>query len=120
MVDRKLNCEEAVYSDDYEDYIVDYYITVDDVVERYGDLCTQTINDRQTVIYLPKSDGEFLVSRLNYRALPDCYGLLDTAALQETGILRLRRQPFLNLSGQGVLVGIIDTGIDYMHTGFCV
>lgn len=118
MANGENDCEEAVYSEAYEDYILDYYFTADDVRERYGSNCIQSINDRQSVIYLPVSDGTFLVNRLNYRALPDCYGLLDTAALQETGILRLRRQPFINLTGQGVLVGIIDTGINYLHPAF--
>ena len=30
----------------------------------------------------------------------------------------MRRQPFLDLYGQGVIVGVIDTGIDYTHPVF--
>lgn len=46
------------------------------------------------------------------------YGLSDLLAAEETGVLRLRRQPFLNLTGRGILLGIADTGIDYTHPAF--
>ena len=37
---------------------------------------------------------------------------MDTRELEETGVLRVRRSPQLGLRGQGVLIGVIDTGID--------
>ena len=46
------------------------------------------------------------------------YGLTDLAAAEELGVLKLRRQPYLNLTGRGVLFGIADTGIDYTHPVF--
>lgn len=46
------------------------------------------------------------------------YGLSDLIAAEEMGVLRLRRQPFLNLTGRGIIFGIADTGIDYTHPVF--
>lgn len=40
-------------------------------------------------------------------------GPLDRPALEASGITQVHRQPFLDLQGQGVIVGIVDTGIDY-------
>ena len=45
-------------------------------------------------------------------------GLLGERALKAAGILRVQEQPFLNLRGSGVLVGIVDTGIDYTNSVF--
>ncbi|HBL83794.1 MAG: hypothetical protein A2Y17_08365 [Clostridiales bacterium GWF2_38_85] len=45
-------------------------------------------------------------------------GLLDKQALEASGIIQMQQQPYLNLRGQGVLVGIIDTGIDYTNEVF--
>ena len=45
----------------------------------------------------------------------DCWG---KRALEAAGILRVQEQPFLNLRGSGVLVGIVDTGIDYTNSVF--
>lgn len=38
------------------------------------------------------------------------YGLSDLLAAEEMGVLRLRRQPHLKLTGKGILFGIADTG----------
>ncbi len=46
------------------------------------------------------------------------YGLSDLIAAEELGVLQLRRQPYLNLTGRGVIFGIADTGIDYTHPAF--
>ena len=46
------------------------------------------------------------------------YGLSDLAAAEELGVLRLRRQPYLNLTGRNLILGIADTGIDYTHQVF--
>jgi hypothetical protein len=43
--------------------------------------------------------------------LPRCFGLMSSEAmLAETGIATIRRQPRLDLLGQGVMLGIVDTG----------
>ena len=111
-------CEEAVYSEAYIDYIADYTINAETFRQMYDDICVQYINDSEAAIYERYSGEEFLINKRGYRAFPKCYGLLDNEALVESGILRLRRQPFFNLTGQGVLVAVIDTGIDFRHPAF--
>ena len=39
--------------------------------------------------------------------------------MEQSGILPVMRQPGLNTGGEGVLLGIIDTGIDYRNPLFC-
>ena len=51
-------------------------------------------------------------------ALPLACGLLDRVSLESAGIIQVQNQPFLDLKGRGVLVGIIDTGIDYTKKAF--
>ena len=50
--------------------------------------------------------------------IPLVMGLLDTTALESSGILQVQEQPYLDLGGRGVLVGIVDTGIDYTQQAF--
>jgi subtilisin family serine protease len=50
--------------------------------------------------------------------IPFVMGLLDTESLEEAGIIEVQRQPYLDLKGRGVLVGFVDTGIDYTQEIF--
>jgi subtilisin family serine protease len=45
-------------------------------------------------------------------------GLLGKSALISSGILQVQQRPYLDLKGRGVLLGFIDTGIDYTHNAF--
>ena len=51
-------------------------------------------------------------------AIPKCYTLLDTEALNEAGISQIQNYPTLKLTGKGVMIGFIDTGIDYQNPIF--
>ena len=43
---------------------------------------------------------------------------MDQTALEVSGILKMQNQPVLALKGRGVLIGFIDTGIDYTNPAF--
>ncbi|MFV0497993.1 MAG: S8 family peptidase [Candidatus Fimivivens sp.] len=45
-------------------------------------------------------------------------GLLDRESLESSGILEVHRQPYLDLLGRGVIIGFVDTGIDYTQDVF--
>ena len=49
----------------------------------------------------------------NINAFPKLYGLLDKNVLNSIGVTRLRRIPRFDLDGVGVMVGFVDTGINY-------
>ncbi len=77
------------------------------------------INHKYAVVHLPVSDmTPDSVSKYGYSALPTCYGLLSSPGHISTGISRIRNIPDLELRGRGVLVGFVDTGIDYTHPAF--
>lgn len=76
--------------------------------------CTQEIGDNYLVDYFDRSTvGPLNISEYGYSVIPKCYGLLDTLALEESRIIQLQNQTAVALKGQGVLIGIIDTGISY-------
>ncbi len=45
-------------------------------------------------------------------------GLMDSGALNASGVTAVQNNPYLELSGQGVLLGFVDTGIDYTKEAF--
>lgn len=118
MVEMDL-CQEAVYSEDYTGLLIDYGGDISVAIERYNPVCVQIISTRLAILFLEApNETNIDLDLFTYRSIPKCFGLLDTSVLEETGVLRLRRQPFIDLYGNGVIIGFIDTGIDYTHPAF--
>ena len=46
--------------------------------------------------------------------LPPIFTLSDISPVEDSGASTFNNNPYLRLNGRGVLVGIIDTGIDYL------
>ncbi len=107
-----------INSDEYIDLIVKYNgnpISLD----KYKDYSVHIMNDTYAVIYLPTSmvTARFVI-QYNYSAIPHCYALTSEQSLDASGITKLYRTTALQLRGEGVAVGIIDTGIDYTNPVF--
>ena len=110
-------CEEAVYSNDYYDFIVEKIYIEEYVPEEY---CRQELGTvYEAVYYQPDSSGDLYSGLYTYGSVPKCFGLLDNIALEQSGILKVRDQTNLALTGQGVLIGFIDTDFDYTDPLFC-
>ncbi|MDR1664017.1 MAG: S8 family peptidase [Clostridiales bacterium] len=73
------------------------------------------------VLNVPDENVTAVVQELGNTKL-DAYslvvGLLGKEALDVTGITSIQRQPYLDLRGRGVLLGFVDTGIDYTQPAF--
>lgn len=107
-------CRRRIMSEAYGDFIVEYPQTMEQepAPENY---CMQLAGSRFLCLYAPEESWQPL--SLFYDEVPKLYALQDTSALTEAGITQVR-QSALGLTGAGVLVGIIDTGIDYTHPAF--
>ena len=84
-----------------------------------SDAGTTRLNDRYSVIHLPGS--EFSMCGLGtypYHTFPGIYTLNSNISLEQSGINVVRNNPNLSLFGQGILIGIVDTGIEYRHEAF--
>lgn len=49
---------------------------------------------------------------------PKIMSPLDSQSNEDSGIAQILNQPYLNLSGRGVIIGFVDTGIDYTNNAF--
>ena len=108
------NCREQILSDKYADLIV----ARDRILQEFMDMlpCLEPIAGNLAVLHVNRaylSGGP-----LPYSLIPKLYGLMDETALEASGILQAQNQPGLNLRGQGILIGIVDTGIDYRNPAF--
>ena len=111
-----MNCDAFIKSNDTYDVIIPT-----ESLERYPStpVCVQHISNNLDIHYYERGSLPPLsIQTYTYTAIPKCFGLLDTTALEVSGILQLQNQPALSLRGQGVLVGFIDTGITYTNACF--
>ena len=101
-------------SNDYADLIISYKLPMEALQEDFGPYGVQTVTGNYAILHVERSLlPSNLISALGYATIPRLYTTLNTAALEASGILRVQSQPYLNLKGDGVLMGFIDTGIDY-------
>lgn len=107
-----------IISNDYADLFIEYNRN-EKLLNRFPNAVTNAITDRYAVVYTPADilTRDF-INKYGYAPLPRCYGITSIASLEASGVQQLRSLPNYNLRGQGVLVAIIDTGIDYSNPIF--
>ena len=107
-----------ITSNDYMDLIIQYNGNPN-ILKRYEEYSVHIINPGYAGIYLPISQvTSQLIRDYGYSGIPKCYSLQSYESLTASGVTLLRNIPALNLRGEGVLVGFVDTGIDYTNPVF--
>lgn len=81
--------------------------------------CIDIVSTDFSIIYTPLDTVEPLsLKQVSYYSIPGLYTLLDSSSMETSGILATHASPALSNRGQGVIIGIIDTGIDYTNPLF--
>ena len=76
----------------------------------------QILSGRYVLGYIKEKNFPHLEEALGagfVSSLSVILGPLDRPALEAAGIIQVQNQPYLSLKGRGVLLGFVDTGIDY-------
>ncbi len=109
---------DKIYSNDYADYFVSFCGDVS-ILDQYETGSINVINFFYAVLHLPVSTmTEDVISKMGYASIPSLFGLASQTSLEASGIPAVRSAPNLSLRGKGVLIGIVDTGIDYTNPVF--
>ncbi len=112
-------CRERIISNDYYDFIVSQLGENEFGGLITEDTCMQETEFVYNIIHVEKERADPLeFGRYSYNSIPKCYTLQDEAAMTQAGILQVQNYPTLNLQGTGVMIGFIDTGIDYQNPIF--
>ncbi|BBF43952.1 hypothetical protein lbkm_2640 [Lachnospiraceae bacterium KM106-2] len=118
-----MTCEERIYSNDYIDIITEFEPTEDILGQFTDDYCYQPIDQFGFFSASREDIPIYNVSTYGYVNVPKVFVPLqnniefNTFNLNEAGIIVAQNAP-LNLTGRGVVVGIIDAGIDYTNPVF--
>ncbi len=109
-------CRVQIVSQEYADLLMSYSNIAS--LEENG-YCFSTITNTLAVIHMPVAElPDNYIQIYGYDVNPKCFGLTDIESVEASGVYTLRGLPATNLRGQSVLIGIIDTGIDYTHDVF--
>ena len=111
-------CKEKILSEEYRDFMMrDTGALGKNFPLENG--CRIPLKYGFELFYIDQSeDRKKSLADYPYTMVPKCYTTLDMAAIQQAGIAAVQNIPGLELSGEGVLVGIIDTGINYLDPIF--
>lgn len=106
--------DQPIVSEDYIDLLVE-----NENIPLYSQENTTYITFVNSIVHLPRSNfDKCSLGRYPYYIFPSIYTLESTISLEKSGVQQIQSNPNFNLFGQGVLVGIVDTGIEYQHQAF--
>ena len=112
------DCSSLIVSEETGDYIIEYNSLYFEQIQRQDGVCISCINDTWCILYTNYPGSRNINIQQGYYSLPKLYGLMDTTSFDASGITATLNQPLLNVRGQGVLIGFLDTGIDYLREDF--
>lgn len=109
------DCRMRILSNDYADEIAGYYGTINLL---QNEACYQLVNEDFAVVHNPRTEETQRDRRTVSFFMPYCFGLSQQENLEAIGVSRVRRIPGFDYRGSGILIGLVDTGIDYSHPAF--
>ena len=103
----------------YGDFIVKHGYNTGGDYENRPDAEFLPVNEMFGILYIPlKEIMPLEINSYTYAPLPKCYTFMDVDGMNSSGITRLNNHPYLKLRGEGTVVAVIDSGIDYMNPVF--
>ena len=107
-----------VYSNDFADLLI-RYSGDETLFQNFQNATVQIIDYFHAVVRVPVGQiSNNTILQLGYSVMPSLLGIVSQLGIEASGIDRVRNIPNYDLRGQGVLIGILDTGIDYTNPVF--
>ena len=109
------------YDPKAENYLIEYRGDFKKEIEDISYIAGAVLNETMGIIALKPEDIPRLlkdVPSIVYINVRNINILLDTTPVYVDNINNVKINPYLGLTGKGVVVGIIDTGIDYLNEEF--
>lgn len=111
-------CREAVISNDYKGFGLPNRGSDEEIRTLLNADCVRRVSDNLIFAYFyfpnPAEGGR----ELPFGIMQKCYALLSEEELAASGVLQLREGPLTNFYGSGVLLGFVDTGINFADAAF--
>lgn len=106
---------------EYPAYLIEYRGDFLGEMKNIDYACGYTINDKYGILLVRPEDLSRIRKEVKSILLVDfrdMYVLQETSPSDTSGISPIKKNPYLGLDGRGILIGIVDTGIDYLNKDF--
>ncbi|MDO5422891.1 MAG: S8 family peptidase [Eubacteriales bacterium] len=114
-----VSLRDRILSEDYADIIAILDLQQPSVQREFARFGAQSLGSQFAMYHVPLRElPANLLNYLGYYNIPKLYTTLDTTSLERSGILQLQTLPSFQLTGKNVLVGFLDTGINYQSAAF--
>jgi subtilisin family serine protease len=103
------------------DYVLQTLQPIERLREEYPNLIFEELSNQLIRVQVPigaEDELRRLQDGSNVLTIPTLYGLNAIEAISESNIAMFHQYPFGGLRGQGVIIGFVDTGIDYTSNLF--
>jgi len=116
-----LNCGEKYLSEDYVTIIAQFVGDLIGAMRNINYACAFVVSPSYAIVAVEKGKTAQLfaeVKELIVSEISVTYFLTALSPIDTAKISNFHDNPYLNLRGAGVLVGMVDTGIDYLNIEF--
>ncbi len=115
------SCRDLYLDENYETFMVEYNGDIISELEKFDYACAFLAEPFYAVISVRRGRRAELLR--NVKSIINVertklYTLAALSPIDTANITQFHENPYLNLRGRGVIVGIIDTGIDYLNIEF--
>jgi minor extracellular serine protease Vpr len=117
-----MNIQERLFRQPPEqlvEVIIKYHGSLAFIAEQLGAVA-ERLNESYAILTLPLNMVSLILSvpNVEYYELPKTVYTHLRRSMSASGVYQVQSQTKYNLTGRGVLVGIVDSGIDYTHPDF--
>ncbi|MDU1348546.1 S8 family peptidase [uncultured Clostridium sp.] len=114
-------CKKLYLSDEYENYIADYNGNIMEEMSKIDYACAIFAEPFYAILWVKRGRVYDLlrdVKSITSIDIDKLYSLSATSPINAANISDFYKNPYLSLRGNGVIVGMVDTGIDYLNEEF--
>jgi len=111
----------SYYDPNLENFLIEYRGNLKEQIDKVSYACGDVISDKIGVVSLKAEKIDQLlidVPSISFYDFRTMFVLEQVSPSSVDNINNIKINPYLNLTGRGVLIGIVDTGINYLNHEF--